>query len=210
MLPFNLSQTFASGSPDTQLRMKIRGHWSRAGDHIHIFRFFSASSAVKSVCAWPGCRFISDEPVEAGADGLPAVYHLAVQVVGVLAAAVKRIRMLLPLHGRFTGNTLCSGCDSCCPGCLRKQHRRQRNRRRLLMIQCNSGYHHHVTSITHPAPMRVLCTDFHLPLESGFGLGILPPLSLAGIAQLVEQLICNQQATGSTPVAGSSFTHRST
>ena len=30
--------------------------------------------------------------------------------------------------------------------------------------------------------------------------------TLAGIAQMVEQLICNQQATGSIPVAGSSLT----
>ena len=30
----------------------------------------------------------------------------------------------------------------------------------------------------------------------------------AGIAQLVEQLICNQQVVGSNPTAGSSFFHK--
>ena len=32
-----------------------------------------------------------------------------------------------------------------------------------------------------------------------------PPPHEAGIAQLVEQLICNQQVIGSNPIAGSSF-----
>jgi hypothetical protein len=35
------------------------------------------------------------------------------------------------------------------------------------------------------------------------------PLQKAGIAQLVEQLICNQQVVGSNPTAGSSLVNGS-
>ena len=42
----------------------------------------------------------------------------------------------------------------------------------------------------------------HRVKHSGVGLRVVDPITDAGVAQLAEQLICNQQVAGSSPIAG--------